>query len=204
MASDFRFTHFKQQSRTLVVFAVDASGSSALHRLAEAKGAVELILGECYVRRDEVAVIGFRNRTAQLLLPPTRSLVRARHHLAGLPGGGGTPVAAGLASAHALALAARRRGDTPLLVLLTDGHANIDLSGAPGRDSARRDALRVARQIAEARVAALLIDTAPRPQPLAQALAAALEAQYIPLPVSNSAAIAECLRRPMRNNRAGK
>ena len=84
---------------TTTLFVIDASGSSALHRLAEAKGAVDLLLADCYVRRDQVAVIAFRGRGAELLLPPTRSLVRAKRSLAALPGGGGTPLAAGLDAA---------------------------------------------------------------------------------------------------------
>ena len=83
-ADDFHIRRYAQRRTTTTVFAIDASGSSALHRLAEAKGAVELLLAECYVRRDQVAVIAFRGRGAELLLPPTRSLVRARRSLAGL------------------------------------------------------------------------------------------------------------------------
>ncbi len=112
---DFRVTRYKQRSRTLTIFAVDASGSAALNRLAEAKGAVELLLADCYIRRDQVAVIAFRGRTAELLLPPTRSLVRAKRSLAGLPGGGGTPLASAIASALMLAgsiATARRDADS--------------------------------------------------------------------------------------------
>jgi len=75
---DLRFTRYRQRTETTTIFVVDASGSSALHRFAEAKGAVELLLADCYVRRDQVAVIAFRGRTAEELLPPTRSLVRAK------------------------------------------------------------------------------------------------------------------------------
>ena len=75
---DFRLTRFTRRTPTTVIFAVDASGSSALHRLAETTGAVELLLAECYVRRDRVAPIAFRRQRAELLLPPTRSLARAR------------------------------------------------------------------------------------------------------------------------------
>ena len=89
---DFRITRFKQRSATSTIFVVDASGSSALQRLAEVKGAIELLLADCYVRRDEVALIAFRGRTAELILPPTRSLTRAKRSLAALPGGGGTPL----------------------------------------------------------------------------------------------------------------
>ena len=121
---DFRVTRFKQRSETTALFVVDASGSAALHRLAETKGAVELLLADCYVRRDSVAVIAFRGRGAELLLPPTRSLVRAS---AAWPNcrAGGTPLAAGIDAAALLAETIRRRGCTPLIVLLTDGRANI-------------------------------------------------------------------------------
>jgi magnesium chelatase subunit D len=132
-ASDFRVSRLQERAETTTVFAIDASGSAALHRLAEAKGAVELLLADCYVRRDRVAVLAFRGRVAELLLPPTRSLVRARRSLAGLPGGGGTPLAAGIDAATALADATRRRGGTPVVVLLTDGRANVALDGAGGR-----------------------------------------------------------------------
>ena len=73
-----RILRFQQKSETATLFVVDASGSAALNRLAEAKGAVELLLADCYVRRDRVALIAFRGTTAELLLPPTTSLVRAR------------------------------------------------------------------------------------------------------------------------------
>ncbi len=69
---DFHVTRFRQLGQTTTVFVVDASGSSALHRLAEAKGAVELLLADCYVRRDRVAVLAFRGSAAELLLPPTQ------------------------------------------------------------------------------------------------------------------------------------
>ncbi len=44
---DFHITRFKQRSETTAVFVVDASGSAALNRLAETKGAVELLLADC-------------------------------------------------------------------------------------------------------------------------------------------------------------
>ncbi|MDC6171477.1 VWA domain-containing protein, partial [Paucibacter sp. XJ19-41] len=90
---DFHIKRYRRPNETTTVFVVDASGSQALNRLAEAKGAVELLLADCYVRRDRVALIAFRGEGAEVLLAPTRSLVRARRSLSGLPGGGGTPLA---------------------------------------------------------------------------------------------------------------
>jgi magnesium chelatase subunit D len=186
---DFRITRFKQRSQTTTLFTVDASGSSALHRLAEAKGAVELMLADCYVRRDEVALIAFRGQGAEVILPPTRSLVRAKRSLAGLPGGGGTPLAAGLQALLLLAQAEQRRGHTPVAVLLTDGRANVARDGAPGRAAGEADALAAARAVRAAELNAVLVDTSPRPQPAAAQLAAAMGARYLALPHADARAL---------------
>ena len=185
---------FKQRSETTSIFVVDASGSAALHRLAEAKGAVELLLAECYVRRDRVALISFRGRTAELLLAPTRSLVRAKNSLAGLPGGGATPLALGIDAATNLADATRRRGQLPVIIFLTDGRANIGRDGSQGRAVAEDHALDAARHLRAAQLTALLVDTSPQPQPSAQRLAAEMGARYLALPYADSAAISQAVR----------
>ncbi|WP_119288732.1 magnesium chelatase subunit D [Azohydromonas sediminis] len=195
---DFHVTRFKQRSETTTLFVVDASGSSALHRLAEAKGAVELLLADCYVRRDRVAVIGFRGAGAELLLPPTRSLVRAKKSLAGLPGGGGTPLAAAIDSAAALADAVRRQGATPLVVLLTDGRANVARDGRPGRAQAQADAQAAAARLRATGVGVLLLDTSPQPQPTAQQLALAMGARYLPLPHADARAMSAAVQQAVR------
>ena len=195
---DLHVTRFQQRRATTTVFVIDASGSAALHRLAEAKGAVELLLADCYARRDHVAVIGFRGSTAQLLLPPTRSLVRARRSLAGLPGGGGTPLAAGLDAARQLAELVRRGGATPLLVVLTDGRANIARDAQPGRERAQADALQAARALAGLGCAALLVDTSPQPSPAAQTLALAMNARYLALPYAAAQVVSNAVRAERR------
>jgi magnesium chelatase subunit D len=180
---DFHVSRFRQRRETTTVFVVDASGSAALHRLAEAKGAVELLLAECYVRRDRVALLSFRGTVgAELLLPPTRSLVRAKRCLAGLPGGGGTPLAAALDAARDLTQDIVRRGGTPLAVFLTDGRANIARDGSPGRARAHADAEAAALAWRAAGLGAVWLDTATHPQPQARALAQAMGARYLPLP----------------------
>jgi magnesium chelatase subunit D len=186
---DFRVTRYKQRSETTTIFVVDASGSAALHRLAEAKGAVELLLADCYVRRDRVAMVAFRGPGAELLLPPTRSLVRAKRSLAGLPGGGGTPLAAGIDAALDLADGVQRRGGTPVVVVLTDGRANVTREGIGGRAQATDDALASARAFRVAALKALVVDMSPRPRPDAEKLAHEMGAVYLPLPHADAAAL---------------
>ena len=193
-SSDFRVTQLTQRSETTTIFLVDASGSAALNRLAEAKGAVEMLLAECYVRRDRVAVLAFRGRAAQLLLPPTRSLVRAKRSLAGLPGGGGTPLAAGIDAGAALAADVARRGGTPTLVLLTDGRANVARDGKGNRARAEEEALAAARNLRAAGTRVLLIDTSPRPHAPNERLAAQMGARYVPLPYADAASLSRTIQ----------
>lgn len=182
-AEDLRLRRLKQRIGTTILFAVDASGSQAISRLGEAKGAVELLLAESYVRRDRVALLVFRGTTCELVLPPTRSLARAKRTLAGLPGGGGTPLATAIDTAATLALRIRREGGRPMVVFLTDGRANVARDGSGGRPKAEADAAQAARLFAGTGVPALVVDASARPNPSLAALAASMGARYLPLPV---------------------
>lgn len=144
------------KSANLIVFVVDASGSMAAQRRMEAvKGAVLALLTDVYQRRDEVAVIAFRGEKAELLLAPTRSVEQAEQGLRALPTGGRTPLP------HALQLSLQllqQRADDapPLLVLLSDGKANVPVGsgGDPWQET-----LVLAAEIAAAGIAALVLDT---------------------------------------------
>ena len=189
---DFRTEdlHIKQYLRrrgTVTIFLVDASGSSATQRLAEAKGALEELLAQCYIRRDEVAMVSMRGSKAEIVLPPTRSLVRAKRNLATLPGGGGTPLAAGFRAVNEMAISLERKGLTPIIVVMSDGKANVNLHGVGGRESAHSDALMAAKELRIKNHRLLFVDTSPKPEILAQELSGAMAAQYFPLPFANSA-----------------
>ena len=191
---DIHLTRFQQRRETLTLFVVDASGSAALQRLAEAKGAVELLLADCYVRRDQVALIAFRDEAAELLLPPTRSLVRAKKALAALPGGGATPMAAALDLTREMVERASKQGTTMQYVILTDGAANVARDGTRNREAGTQDALAAARVLAASPANALVIDTAQRPQPRAQELADALHGAYIALPKADAHTLNRAIR----------
>jgi magnesium chelatase subunit D len=176
----------KKRRGNTTVFVVDASGSMALQRLSEAKGAIEILLADCYVRRDRVAMIAFRGKGAEVLLDPTRSLVAAKRSLTALPGGGGSPVAAGLSLAAQMVEQLKRMGDSTVVVVLTDGRANLTRDGQPGRQQAALEAQQMARLLAVSADKRLLIDTSMRPEPAAQALAAAMRGMYMPMPFAQA------------------
>lgn len=143
------------KTANLIMLAVDASGSMAAQQRMEAvKGTVVSLLTDAYQRRDEVAVISFRGDAANMLLAPTRSIDLAEQSLRDLPTGGRTPLP------HALQLVLETldhyHGDAaPLLVLLTDGKANVALdSGDPWQAS-----LGIAGMLAARGIPALVVDT---------------------------------------------
>lgn len=195
---DFRIRRFIEKTGTTVLFVVDASGSSALNRLSEAKGAIEMLLAESYARRDRVSLMAFRGQGTELLLPPTRALARAKKVLAALPGGGGTPLAHAIDAALEHALAAKRAGSAPLVVMLTDGRANIARDGAPGRPGAERDALMASARFAQQRIPAMFVDTSARGEPVARRVAEAMRARYVLLPAANAKALGGLVRTAMQ------
>jgi magnesium chelatase subunit D len=199
---DFRIVRYQEPRGATAIFVVDASGSSAMYRLDEVKGAIELLLADCYVRRDSVALIAFRGQGAEIVLPPTRSTARARRSLAGLPGGGGTPLASGLDAAVALADQVLRKGQSPLVVLMTDGRANVCRDGAGGRARAMGDAIDAARRLRAAKIRALAIDTSAHfrsgEATATKEVADAMQARYVRLPLANAALVNEAVRASWR------
>ncbi|MCF6445998.1 magnesium chelatase subunit D [Nereida sp. MMG025] len=191
--ADIRVKRFEEQSDRLLIFTVDASGSAAMSRLNEAKGAVELLLAEAYARRDHVALVAFRGTGADVLLQPTRSLVQTKRQLAQLPGGGGTPLAAGLQSAMGLAKTSKSRGMTPTIALLTDGRANIALDGSAARVPAGTDAEKMADTIAAQNIASVVIDVSKRPHRALESLAGHMRAPYMPLPRADARSLSTAL-----------
>ncbi|SPJ23121.1 VWA domain-containing protein [Palleronia abyssalis] len=180
--ADLHLKRHDTRTERLIIFVVDASGSSAMARMSEAKGAIESLLSQAYASRDHVALISFKGDGAAVTVPPTRSLVQAKRRLAGLTGGGGTPLAAALVEASHLTEAARRKGQTPTLVLLTDGRANIALDKTANRARAAADAEQVARKLRQAGVPTLVINTGTRPSPTLRPLASLLGGTYLALP----------------------
>jgi magnesium chelatase subunit D len=164
---DVKIKKFRDKSGTLFIFMVDASGSMALNRMRQAKGAVASLLQNAYVHRDQVSLISFRGKQAQVLLPPSQSVDRAKRELDVLPTGGGTPLASALFTGWETAKQARTKGITQIMfVMITDGRGNIPLQAAydPNAEKASKEQLEkeieaLALSIQADGVASIVIDT---------------------------------------------
>ncbi|GAB4041412.1 putative cobaltochelatase [Spirosoma jeollabukense] len=142
----------------LILFVVDASGSMAASRRMEAvKGSVLSLLTDAYQRRDSVGVIAFRGVEAQVLLEPTHSVELAEQAMRTLPTGGRTPLPHALQMASQVISRLNRQQDLqPLLVILSDGKANVAL---PGGGDAWQQTLAIAAQLREQQIPVLVLDT---------------------------------------------
>ncbi|HEV7888812.1 MAG TPA: VWA domain-containing protein [Acidimicrobiales bacterium] len=196
-ADDLREAVREQRAGSLVVLAVDASGSmGAARRMEAAKGAVLSVLLDAYQRRDRVALITFRGHTAEVVLRPTGSVEVAKTRLTDLPTGGTTPLAAGIDAAVALADRHRGAAHQPLLVLVSDGRAT---AGPPGVDPVAA-ALSSAAAVRRRGMAAVVIDAEDGPTRLGLAaqVAEAMGARCLTVPElsagSLSGAIAGAIR----------
>jgi magnesium chelatase subunit D len=156
--SDLREKVRERKVGNLIVFVVDASGSMAAEeRMTATKGAILSLLLDAYQRRDRVGMVVFRKNTAELVLPPTNSVETAQKRLATLPTGGRTPMAHGLNLGLELVRDYMRRDKEaiPLMVLVSDGRANVPLNGGDPVEEAKR----VARAISSAGIKSIAIDT---------------------------------------------
>ncbi len=163
---DLRQKVRERKTRSLLVFVVDGSDSVMARQLMpKTKRILLALLQNAYEKRDRVAMLVFRFAQGRIVLPPTRNFARARRSVEELYIGGCTPLATGLLEGLRLAETERLRDPTtrPILIVLTDGLANIDLSGNMRHDTPTRDALNVAQEIAARQIPTVMIDTNPYP-----------------------------------------
>jgi magnesium chelatase subunit D len=162
----------------------------ALNRIGQAKGALARLLQRSYVRRDRVALVSFRGQTASLLLPPSQSMARAKRILDALSVGGATPLSAGLITSIEVAMRAAQQGVQEIVLLIfTDGRANVSLRADETFDRATRqrviagELVRLGALLRQAGVKTVVVDTQNRfvSGGEARALAATLSGHYTSL-----------------------
>lgn len=159
--SDLREKVREKRIGNFLLFVVDASGSmGARQRMIAAKGAVLSLLLDAYRKRDKIGLVAFRGNGAEVLLPPTGSVELGHKLLEELPTGGRNPLSAGLFKAYEVVRAYLYKSPqlSPLLIIISDGKANVSL----GQEKPFLEARRVAEIIrGEEKVKTLVVDAEP-------------------------------------------
>ncbi len=175
---DLRVKKRQRVEQATVVFVVDSSGSMNSQKVMQAtKGLVLHWLLHSYQKRHQVCLIGVTRGRAQLVLPPTRSVERARACLQEMVTGGRSPLGQALALAEQVLLGLQH---TRMLVILSDGRANLSTQeGLSAPQQVERQALR----LAPLGVQTLAVDTEAGPVRLGRmrGLAQLLGARYLTL-----------------------
>jgi len=219
---DFRIKRMSRKAGTLVIFCVDASGSMALNRMNAAKGAAIQLLSDAYKSRDKIALIIFHGDSAQVLVPPTKSMALTKNRLEAMPCGGGSPLA------HSLMLAVQTAVNTMkvkqdvgrvVIVLITDGRANIPLElsmdhiftpstdpeskdGMPSRKFLKDEALACAKKLAAVKeLDVVVIDTEDvfTRTGIAKDIATAALGKYVHLDKADSTVVAHVTKENIRH-----
>jgi magnesium chelatase subunit D len=202
---DIRTKVREQKKNTLLVFVVDASGSIGYQLMRETKGAILYFLQDAYVKRDKVCLIAFRNDRAETLLPPTSSIDLAKKKLEDIPTGGKTPLCAGMLEGYNVIRSSLicNKGILPLLVLVTDGRANVSID--PGLSSQGKNTFLVYDELfsmaetirSEKRLHSVIIDVETRVTGafrMTEQIAEKMGAKYVALDAIKSGSIAHAVR----------
>jgi magnesium chelatase subunit D len=189
-----------RKTRNAVCFVVDASWSMAAEeRMRATTSAVLSLLRDAYQRRDQVGLVSFQRDYATLLLPLTNSIELAQKYLQTMPTGGKTPLSRGLMLGYDVLERARKRDPEviPLMVLLTDGQANVAMGDLPPQ----AESYALADFVATQSIRSVVIDTE-HPifeRGLARQLAQHLKGHYHRLDDLPEGGLAELVRSELGN-----
>lgn len=175
--SDVREKVRRRRVATQICVVFDASGSMDDHRKTSiTKNVVLALLRDAYQRRDRVALITYAGRSAETILPFTSSVELARRYIEHIPFGSTTPLAAGLKLGMNVLQTENKKEPSaiPILVLITDGTANMPLAVG---GNIRREISGVCRLLKQ-NINVLVIDISEEGADLAENIARVCDGRY--------------------------
>lgn len=162
-----------------LIFVIDLSGSMMLN-IEAVKNALLRLHGDAYRYRDKVGIVALKDTGAIVVQHPTTNLRVVANKLLGLKISGFTSLAAGMLKAWEVLKEARRRNRStiPVMVIITDGSANVPLWRSPEtseirhfdeigiitrqfEDLAVRDVMSVSKMIRKEGVHTVVVNTNP-------------------------------------------
>lgn len=167
---DLREKVRRRRVSTLINIVFDTSGSMDEEEKIQITTTVVLaLLKDAYQRRDRVSLVTYSGRSADLVLPFTSSVEAAKRYLEKVPFGGTTPMASGILMGLNTLLQELKRETSavPIMILVTDGSANVSLDVG---GNIKHELIRVCRQVAHHNINVLIVDISERGSELARSI----------------------------------
>ena len=161
---DLRANLREGRAKITLIVVLDCS-ASMIYSLKELRKALYAIRRHVLRKRDRISLIVCKGYSAHLILHPVTNFNLFEQKLSKVGLSDFTPLASGLLEAYKLALTEKRRGYIPLIVLISDGNANVPLPKPISAfhyyslDPAVNDLIEVAKLIAKAEIPMVVINT---------------------------------------------
>ena len=112
------------KGKALYIILLDSSSSMRMEKkIRFTKTLAWLLLKQSYEKKNKVALLAFRGNDAQVLVPPTRDVLKIEEALENLPTGGKTPLTPALY--EAFQMAKNEVKAEPTVILISDGRGNV-------------------------------------------------------------------------------
>ncbi|MHA1972071.1 MAG: VWA domain-containing protein [Candidatus Hodarchaeales archaeon] len=179
---DIKEKVFCSRVSATIIFVIDLS-ESIVNNIRSVSSAVNWLSRQAYLYRDRVGVVVLKGKRGVVIQTPTSNLNLVKRKLSKLRASGATPLASGLLKAVELIKLDKIRTKNesiPMIVLITDGVANIPLLNDPYNGRTRetplnqlkdrayqlaiKDCLSVAQRIRKEKIFLTIFNTNPKGQ----------------------------------------
>jgi len=123
------------KGKALYIILLDSSSSMRMEKKVKfTKTLAWLLLKQSYEKKNKVSLVAFRNEDAQILVPPTRDVLKMEEALENLATGGKTPLTPALYKAFQIAK--KEKNVIPTVILISDGRGNVFIKNSLEEDFA--------------------------------------------------------------------
>lgn len=193
----------RRTSPALVVFAIDSSASMRAHgHITAAREIMTSLFEDVYRKHDSVAVVAFRDETAEVVVPPTNDIHLAEYRLDQLPVGNKTPLSHGLATSMTMIEQERTSNPEtiPFLIVVTDGRPTVAVEADPLEEVTKLSERAGAAGI---NLVVLDMDTGIAGADVCEKMAARADGEYIPLHQRPQDTVHETIRKTIDRSKSG-
>lgn len=154
-SEDLRHKVRKHGAKASIALVVDISGSMFSERKAErVKNILINVVEDAGRKGDKISVVGFKGKSASVIIPTTKRATSFRDQLKNIKIGGTTPLASGMMKGFEILKKEKFRNEyVPMMLILTDGMPNVAVDKNP-----TDDALNIAEKLKDNEIHTIVVN----------------------------------------------